>query len=122
MTFDPTDSYDENRVCLTVTGEVQGFNVTAYSCPDAIGRTFIDGGETEIGDVSKSERYRAPFSVDVVIEDNIYPQEGEIESLRKELGEDFSNQFDQKLDNVFDKLSDDDDPIEALDGVDDNIV
>lgn len=35
MTFDPSESYDEKRICLSVTGEFQGIGLTAYTSPDA---------------------------------------------------------------------------------------
>lgn len=114
MTFDPSNSYDENKVVLTEQGEYEGFTIRAYASPDSEGRTWIDGGDTEIGDVNTRERFGSPFPVDIVIEENIYPQEGEIEAIREQLGTAFEEQFDGKVDQVFEQIEDSDDPLETI--------
>jgi hypothetical protein len=113
MSRDVPESYGDNRVLLTVEGYFQDYSVTAFSCPDAEGRTFIDS-DKEIGDVHHTEKYGAPFAVDVVIHDPIYPQEGEVEAIRDELGTEFQEQFDGKIDNVFEQLKDSEDPFEDI--------
>lgn len=114
MEFDPSDEYDEQKIVLEVSGEYQDYGVTAYSSPDSEGRTFIEDGEQEIGEVGEPDQFGAPFPVDVVIGEPIYPQEGEIQAIREELGEVFAAQFDGKVDAVYAEIEDADNPLESI--------
>jgi hypothetical protein len=114
MTFDPSENYGDERVCLTVEGDVQGRFVTAYCSPDADGKTYFTDGE-QVG-VADTSRYGAPFSVDIVLLDDVYPQEDDIQSIRDELGDEFSAQFDGRVKAVYDEIdSRTDDDEDALD-------
>lgn len=104
MTYNPYEEYDDNKVCLGVEGEFQGYSIRAYSSPDSEGRTFIDDGETEIGEVTENEKYGAPFKVDLVFMNKVYPMEGELASIRDEVGSSIAGQFEGKVDSVFDKI------------------
>lgn len=112
MTFNPSDGYNDNRVCLSVEGEFQGYAIRAYSSPDAEGRTFIDDGDQEIGEISEPDRYGAPFPVDIVFQNGVYPMEGDISDIRDEVGSDIGAKFEAKVDDVFEKLGDD--PVEDI--------
>lgn len=114
MTFNPDEDYNDDRIVLTVEGEFQGYAIEAHSSPDSEGRTFIDGGDEEIGEVTKHDRYGAPFAVDLVFVNNVYPMEGEIDDIRDEVGSSLEAQFDGKVDNVFEKISDAEDPFDEI--------
>lgn len=112
MTFDPSESYDEERVCLGVTGEFQGIGLTAYTSPDAEGNTYFPDGAVAGGPVK--EQYKSPFKVDIVLWDMAYPPKGTMDEVREEVGEALSAQFDGKVDAVFDKIKDSDDAFDAV--------
>lgn len=118
MTYNPYEDYGDNKICLSVEGEFQGYAIRAYSSPDAEGRTFIDDGEQEIGEVTDFEHFGAPFAVDLVFENPVYPMEGEIEDIRDEVGSAIAAQFEGKVDDVADKIFGSDDPFETIMGMD----
>lgn len=114
MAKDIPENYDDDTVCLCVEGLFQQYSVTAYSSPDADGRTFIDGDVELDAEKLADDRYGAPFPVDVVIRDPIYPQAGEIEAIRRELGDELAAKFDGKVDEVYEKIDQFDDPLQAI--------
>lgn len=118
MSRDIPHSYSDDKICLGVEGYFQDYSVTAFCSPDSEGRTFIDGDQ-QIGDVTINDTYGAPFPVDVVIHDPIYPQKGEIEKIREEVGEDFANQFEGKVDSVFEKIKDADSASDIIEDIED---
>jgi len=122
MTFDPSDDYNQNRVCLGVTGEFQGHNLEAYCSPDASGDTFFADGE-RINEVSDDDLYGGPFPFDIVLLDSVYPNEGEMEQIRDEVGDALAAQFEGKIDAVYDIVQDSDDPLQSiLEADDDDLI
>lgn len=97
MTFNPADEYDDSKITLKVEGEYQERALEAYCSPDADGRTFIDGGEKEIGE-AKDIQNDAPFPIDVIFKYNTYPMQGDMEKIRDELGTKFDAHFDKQVD------------------------
>jgi hypothetical protein len=114
MTFNPEDEYGEEKVVLTLTGEYQGYAVEAYCSPDAKGDTYIGGGDTRINEFPATKERGAPFRVDVVIGDNVHPQDGEVRQIREELGTEFKAQFDGKINEVYTEIIDADNPLESI--------
>jgi len=113
MTFDPRENYDDSRLCLTASGEFQDIGVDACCSPESEGYTHFPDGEV-VGVGSSQEKYGAPFNIDIVLGTNTYPQDGEIQQIRDELGTEFANQFD------YAEIKDSDKPVETilnLDGV-----
>lgn len=118
MTFDPSESYDDSKVMLTVEGEYAGHEVQAYCSPDSNGELYFSDGEMVNEDVGLPTLYQmrngAPFDFDVVLVNNVYPQEGEVEELAEALGDAFDKQFVNRVDTVFDAISESDDPLERI--------
>lgn len=114
MKFDKEAEYDDNRIHYRITGELQGYNIEAHCASDTDGRTFIEDGDEEIGEVTAPQNHGAPFPIDVFFQNNVYPMEGEIEDIRDELGTEFSAYFDRKIDEVFDEIDGSDDPFDTI--------
>lgn len=105
MTFDPSEDYQKDKVCLTIEGEFQGIGLKAYSSPDAKNVTYLEDG-AQIGE-RVVDQIAAPFPVDIVLLQNTYPQEGDVQPIREEVADEMSAQFDRKVDEVFENMSSD---------------
>lgn len=111
MTFDPSKNYGDNKVCLGLTGEFQGMSINAYASPDSIGQVYFSDGK-EVGEPVE-EAYGSPFPVDIVLLDDRIPQNGEMVKVRDEIGDAMAAQFDSKVDDVYEKVGDDN-PLETI--------
>lgn len=113
MAFDPEDEYDEDNISFMVEREFNGSELEAYCTPDAEGRTFIGGGSQRLP-FETTDRAGAPFAVDIVIEGNERPSEEELYTLRQELGDSFNEKFNARVDEVYEILDGEDDPLDAI--------
>lgn len=100
-------NWDENRIVLQESGD----GYTAWCSPDARGSVYL--GETEVGDRRALDQNGAPFPFDIVFHDAL-PGQGTVTELEKELGEAFSDQFDGKVDDVYETIEESDDPIATI--------
>ena len=112
MAFNPSDDYDSDKLCLCVEGEFQGRSLKAFCSPDSEGNTYFEDGTKAGGPVE--DQHGAPFKVDIVLYESVYPNHGEMANIRDEVGDLIQAQFDGKIDNIFDKISGADDPFEAI--------
>lgn len=115
MTFNPSEEYGDEKICLKVEGELQGRSLKAFCSPDSKGSTYFDDG-TKVGG-AVTDQHGAPFKVDIVLYESVYPNHGEMANIRDEVGDLIRAQFDGKIDNTFDKISGADDPIEAIENL-----
>lgn len=113
MAFDPSEYYGDEKILLKIEGEYQGKAVTAYCSPDAKGRTFMLGGDVDL-ETTVTDTMGAPFPIDVILHDDEYPLEGNMQDIRDELGTEFEARFQQKTENVFNQIEDAEDPIDAI--------
>jgi hypothetical protein len=127
MTFNPSESYGDDRVLLTVKGEYAGHEVQAYCSPNSDGELYFSDGEMVNEDAELPTFYQmkngAPFDFDVVLVNDVYPQEGEIEELAEALGSAFNEGFHERVDDVFQLIEGSDDPLDAIKDLDpDDVV
>lgn len=109
-----TDRYSDEKVLL----EESDDGYTAYCGPDTNGDVLVQGDVIAEGVLDKGE---SPFHFDIHFER--HPFKGEVTHLEAELQERFPEQFDQRVDSVFEKIDGADDPLEAIkqldpDGID----
>ncbi len=117
MAFNPSDGYDEDNVTLGAEGDCVGYEVKAFCSPDSDGQLyFSDGSTVSNEDVNPfhNNLNGAPFTFDVVLVNDVYPQEGDVDKIAEELGEKFNKQFSNKVDSIFNEIKDADDPIETI--------
>lgn len=110
MTHPERQGWSDDRILLVE--ESDDGEWTAYASPDAEGEVFLEdiclsGGSSGYSQVRGTRQNESPFPFDIVFH-NTVPQEGEVEPLVEEIGERFASQFDQKVDEVYELLGDDD--------------
>jgi hypothetical protein len=99
------DRYSDEKVLL----EESGDGYTAYCSPDANCDVLVSGDVIAEGVLDRGD---VPFSFDINFER--HPFKGEVTHLEAELQEQFDEQFNERVDSVFEKIDGADDPIEVI--------
>lgn len=126
MTFDPSGDYDETRILLTTEGVYEEHHLEAYCSPDAAGEDYDADGNvvTEKPTDSDSpvtvptgnwsrQQFGAPFAVDIVFTAKI-PQPETVIEIRDQLGDEFEDEFVKRTEEVYEKISESDDPLDEI--------
>lgn len=116
MSHPERQGWSDDRIVLSIEGD----DYTAWCGPDADGGVFLEGNRISV-DTGNSgysygtslPRHGSPFPFDIVYHER-YPQEGEVEPLAEELGERFSDRFDQKVNEVYETISQSDEPLDTI--------
>jgi len=92
--------------------EVEYDDLTAYCSPDCSGDVYVDG--EKVGDIpSRDFTGAAPFRVDLVYHE-AYPTKGEVRERLPQIEQECAEQFDARVDAVYDLISDSDDPLDTI--------
>lgn len=94
--------------------EVEYDDLTAYCGPECRGEVYVD--DEQIGHVPHSAHSQVaspPFKVDIVYHD-VHPTKGEVEERYPQIAQECSEEFDRKVDEVYERINESDEPLDAI--------